>query len=312
MQKPQVTRRLCWLITPRLGLLVGARRPSVISHHSSPQSNSLTVWERSRPRPRPRSGVVPSHPIYTSFTSHGGGGSVRQKTGGWDFSLLSMSGSRYSGIAVAAANRRALERQEQESNARASRSAGCLGRPLTPKENALLAQLRAQLVPPTRGSSESAAGGRRGTSSEEVKTYDVGPGEDEGDGGTCGTEGGKEPPGGRAPVPEEKRYMSKAARKKVKKRFEQQRNGAGASVAGRAAKGFMHDDADRQAKRVPVGSGGGVKRRKKRKQTEEGPSVSGPPVEAGGNRKKKPKVDEGAVTKKTSRQEAAWPPMTKR
>ena len=222
-----------------------------------------------------------------------------------------MSGSRYSGIAVAAANRRALERQEQESNARASRSAGCLGRPLTPKENALLAQLRAQLVPPTRGSSESAAGGRRGTSSEEVKTYDVGPGEDEGDGGTCGTEGGKEPREGRA-VPEEKRYMSKAARKKVKKRFEQQRNGAGASVAGRAAKGG-HDDADK-AKRVPsLGSGGGVKRRKKRKQTEEGPSVSGPPVEAGGNRKKKkPKVDEGAVTKKTSRREAAWPPMTKR
>ena len=54
-----------------------------------------------------------------------------------------MSGSRFSGIAVAAANRKALERQEREDALRSSITAP---KQLSHKEEALLAQLRAQLL----------------------------------------------------------------------------------------------------------------------------------------------------------------------
>jgi hypothetical protein len=54
-----------------------------------------------------------------------------------------MSGSRFSGIAVAAANRRALERQEREDVMRSSITAP---KQLSHKEEAILAQLKAQLL----------------------------------------------------------------------------------------------------------------------------------------------------------------------
>ena len=86
-----------------------------------------------------------------------------------------MSGSRFSGIAVAAANRKALERQEREDALRSSITAP---KQLSHKEEALLAQLRAQLLgrggggESERATKKAAKAPAPAAPREEVRRYD--------------------------------------------------------------------------------------------------------------------------------------------
>ena len=202
----------------------------------------------------------------------------------------SMSGTRFSGIAVAAANRRALVNQEREA---AQRDASHV-KTLNPKEEALLASIRSQLLgggkksggggAPKMGSAKTVKGSKgltcsgksKGSSAKQasaskdgVRRYDdlddleddAGNALDgDSDGETNAVVGLKvgsqsSPPS--PPPPMEKRFLSKAERKRLKKQRLGQKTGGDWGGVGGDAEG------------IPGTSSISTKKEKKRKANDD-------------------------------------------
>lgn len=236
----------------------------------------------------------------------------------------SMSGTRFSGIAVAAANRRALVNQEREA---AQRDASHV-KTLNPKEEALLASIRSQLLgggkksggggAPKMGSAKTVKGSKgltcsgksKGSSAKQasaskdgVRRYDdlddleddAGNALDgDSDGETNAVVGLKvgsqsSPPS--PPPPMEKRFLSKAERKRLKKQRLGQKTGGDWGGGGGDAEG------------IPGTSSISTKKEKKRK-TNDDDEKQKKPRDAPSKQKKK-KKQKGTVSRPPS---PTWPP----
>jgi hypothetical protein len=219
--------------------------------------------------------------------------------------------SRFSGIAVAAACRRARDGVGLQPEADTAGSIPAATRELSTKEQAVLASLKAQLLGSSGGGGEQAKAKSKpkvrtaaATAAIEAAEAKRGPHwrdqvnvgvakekaeEEEGDADDM--QEGEEPS-----APAEKVYLSKAARKKLKK---QHKGGGEAAGAAGAA-----------AARVPV-SGGGVAKKKTKTTTvvaaEVGPQLMGPAPAGHPKKKTKKKGDKAPPAKK----KPDWPPSKK-
>ena len=211
-----------------------------------------------------------------------------------------MSGTRFSGIAVAAANRKALINQEREA---ALRDASVVHK-LTSREEALLASLKSELV----GGGGGAAVGKRARPAapaptpEEVRRYDdlddlEADDDDDGDGGE--RDGGEARAGDGAGVsrdaaPKQKVYLSKAERKRLKKQHQRETAAGVSKPAARA-----------ESREAPsVLAGGVVKKTKKKPKPSAGVEADdGPPHPK--KKAKKPKLKPA-----TAKKAPAWPPRS--
>jgi hypothetical protein len=212
-----------------------------------------------------------------------------------------MSGTRFSGIAVAAANRKALINQEREA---AIRDASVVHK-LTSREEALLASLKSELV----GGGGGAAVGKRARPAapapapEEVRRYDDLDDleADDDDGGDGGERDGGEARAGdgaggsRDAAPKQKVYLSKAERKRLKKQHQRE-----------TAAGVSEPAARAESREAPsVLARGVVKKKKKKPKPSSGsrdPSRRPPHPK---KKAKKPKL-KPAEAKKAP----AWPPRS--
>lgn len=208
-----------------------------------------------------------------------------------------MSGTRFSGIAVAAANRKALINQEREA---ALRDASVVHK-LTSREEALLASLKSELV----GGGGGAAVGKRARPAapaptpEEVRRYDdlddlEADDDDDGDGGE--RDGGEARAGDGAGVsrdaaPKQKVYLSKAERKRLKKQHQRETAAGVSKPAARA-----------ESREAPSVLAGGVVKKTKKKPK---PSAG---VEAEPHPKKKAKKPK--LKPATAKKAPAWPPRS--
>ena len=236
----------------------------------------------------------------------------------------SMSGTRFSGIAVAAANRRALVNQEREA---AQRDASHV-KTLNPKEEALLASIRSQLLgggkksggggAPKMGSAKTVKGSKgltcsgksKGSSAKQasaskdgVRRYDdlddleddAGNALDgDSDGETNAVVGLKvgsqsSPPS--PPPPMEKRFLSKAERKRLKKQRLGQKTGGDWGGVGGTRRGFLERHPSRPKKKKNEKRTTTMKNKKK-------------PRDAPSKQKKK-KKQKGTVSRPPS---PTWPP----
>ena len=211
--------------------------------------------------------------------------------------LGGMSGTRFSGIAVAAANRKALINQEREA---ALRDASVVHK-LTSREEALLASLKSELV----GGGGGAAVGKRARPAapepapEAVRRYEnlddleADDDDDDDDGDRNGGEArpGDGGGGSRVAAPKQKVYLSKAERKRLKKQHQRE-----------TAAGVSKSAARAESREAPsVLAGGVVKKKKKKPKPSEGVEADEGPPRA---KKKKAKTQKPAKAKKAP----AWPP----
>lgn len=210
-----------------------------------------------------------------------------------------MSGSRFSGIAVAAANRRALERQEREDVMRSSITAP---KQLSHKEETILAQLKAQLLGGGGGGGEAKKTKKKpaiepapAAPREDIRRYNDVEDIEADDDDEEDHHGDDHAHAAKVTAPHEKKYMSHAERKRLKKQKKGGGGGAGGGAGGAGGK---------PEKSLTV-SEGGVKKKKKKK-VKEGAVAAPEPADAT-HRKRKLK------TKPTKApREPAWPPKRPR